>query len=45
MENVVLLPHLGSATIESRTAMGERVIENLTAFFRGETPRDVIRNP
>lgn len=42
MENVVLLPHLGSATIETRIAMGMRVIENLKAFFADETPRDKL---
>jgi len=42
MDNVVLLPHLGSATLETRVAMGERAIENLAAFFRGETPRDRV---
>ena len=40
MENVVLLPHLGSASRETRVAMGMRVIENLEAFFAGESPRD-----
>ena len=42
MENVVLLPHLGSATSETRRAMGMRVVENLDAFFNGETPRDKL---
>ncbi|HET7563916.1 MAG TPA: D-glycerate dehydrogenase [Gemmatimonadaceae bacterium] len=42
MNNVVLLPHLGSATHETRVAMGERAIQNLVAFFRGETPRDKV---
>jgi len=41
-ENAVLLPHLGSASIETRIAMGERVLENLKAFFAGETPRDKL---
>jgi lactate dehydrogenase-like 2-hydroxyacid dehydrogenase len=40
--NVVLLPHLGSATIESRVAMGEKVIENLVAFFAGHEPPDKV---
>ncbi|MDA1090523.1 MAG: D-glycerate dehydrogenase [Proteobacteria bacterium] len=40
MENVVLLPHLGSASVETRVAMGMRVVENLQAFFAGDTPRD-----
>lgn len=40
--NLVLLPHLGSATRETREAMGCRVLENLTAFFDGRTPRDRV---
>lgn len=40
MDNVVLLPHLGSATIESRTAMGMRAVENLKAVLTGKAPRD-----
>src|SRR5690606_15505816 len=35
-EDVVLLPHLGSATLETRTAMGMRVLRNLDAFFAGK---------
>ena len=42
MENVVLLPHLGSATTETRIAMGMRVVENVEAFFAGDTPRDKL---
>jgi lactate dehydrogenase-like 2-hydroxyacid dehydrogenase len=42
MENVVLLPHLGSATTETRIAMGMRVVENVEAFFAGNTPRDKV---
>ena len=42
MENVVLLPHLGSATQETRVAMGLRALENLTAFFAGAAPRDRV---
>ncbi|MFN3674371.1 MAG: 2-hydroxyacid dehydrogenase [Sphingomonas pseudosanguinis] len=38
----VLLPHLGSATIEARTAMGMRAVANLDAFFRGEAPGDRV---
>ena len=37
-DNVLLMPHQGSATIETRRAMGELVLANLDAFFRGETP-------
>lgn len=42
LDNVVLLPHLGSATLETRVAMGMRVIENLEAFFAGKAPRDRV---
>ncbi|MEP7067349.1 MAG: D-glycerate dehydrogenase [Gemmatimonadota bacterium] len=42
MENVVLLPHLGSATLETRVAMGMRAIDNLEAFFGGTAPRDRV---
>ena len=38
MPNVCILPHLGSATIETREAMGMTVVENLTAFFGGSEP-------
>jgi lactate dehydrogenase-like 2-hydroxyacid dehydrogenase len=38
MENVVLLPHLGSATVDTRTAMGMRVLDNLEAFLAGREP-------
>ncbi|MFN5746083.1 MAG: 2-hydroxyacid dehydrogenase [Methylococcaceae bacterium] len=38
LDNVALLPHLGSATTETRVAMGMKVIDNVLAFFRGETP-------
>ena len=42
LENVVLLPHLGSATLETRSAMGHRMIDNLVEFFAGRTPRDRV---
>jgi lactate dehydrogenase-like 2-hydroxyacid dehydrogenase len=42
LENVVLLPHLGSATEETRTAMGMKVIDNITAFFDGREPADRV---
>jgi lactate dehydrogenase-like 2-hydroxyacid dehydrogenase len=40
LENAVLLPHLGSATIETRVAMGLRAAANLDAFFAGHAPPD-----
>ena len=40
--NAILLPHLGSATNETREAMGFRVIKNLNEFFSGKVPEDKI---
>ena len=36
LDNVVLLPHLGSATVETRTAMAELAANNALALLRGE---------
>ena len=41
-ENVVLLPHLGSATEETREAMGMRALDNLEAHFAGREPPDPV---
>ncbi|WP_397544491.1 NAD(P)-dependent oxidoreductase [Roseovarius salis] len=41
-ENIVLAPHLGSATDGTRGAMGHRAIDNLKAFLKGETPGDLV---
>jgi len=41
-ENVVLLPHLGSATIEVRERMSLMVADNIIAFFQGETPPNKV---
>lgn len=41
-DRLVMLPHLGSATAESREAMGFRVLDNLDAFFQGQTPPDRV---
>ena len=41
-ENVVLLPHLGSGTLETRVAMGMRVAANLERFFAGAEPGDRV---
>jgi len=38
MDNVVLLPHQGSATVETRRAMGDLVVDNLAAHFAGKPP-------
>lgn len=42
IENVVLLPHLGSATIEAREAMGMRAVANITAFAERRTLPDQV---
>ncbi|TIU03565.1 MAG: D-glycerate dehydrogenase, partial [Mesorhizobium sp.] len=39
---VVLLPHMGSATLEGRIDMGEKVIINIRAFFDGHRPPDRV---
>ncbi|MBM9596011.1 2-hydroxyacid dehydrogenase [Roseitranquillus sediminis] len=42
LENVFLLPHIGSATQETRDAMGFRALDNLDAVFAGREPRDRV---
>ena len=42
LPNVFLLPHLGSATEDTRNAMGFRALDNLDAYFAGEEPGDVV---
>ena len=42
LENTFLLPHIGSATEETRDAMGFRVIDNLNAIFNDEEPGDRV---
>ena len=42
MENVVLLPHVGSATFEGRIAMGERAIINMKVFVDSHNPPDRV---
>ena len=42
LDNVVLLPHIGSATIEGRIAMGEKVIVNIKTFNDGHNPPDRV---
>jgi lactate dehydrogenase-like 2-hydroxyacid dehydrogenase len=44
-EDVVLLPHLGSATAAARRAMGDRAADNLEAFFAGRRPPDLVAGP
>jgi glyoxylate reductase len=46
LDNVVLLPHIGSATLEGRIDMGEKVIVNVKTFIDGHTPPDrVVEGP
>lgn len=42
LDNAFLLPHLGSATLETRVAMGMRAVDNLDAFFNNQTPGDLV---
>jgi glyoxylate reductase len=42
LDNVFLLPHLGSATRDTRVAMGMRAADNLDAFFAGRKPADLL---
>jgi len=44
LKNVVTLPHIGSATHETRYAMAERAVSNLTAALSGNRPQDLV-NP
>ncbi len=44
MDNVVTLPHIGSATHETREAMARCAVENICQALRGERPRDLV-NP
>jgi glyoxylate reductase len=43
LDNAFLLPHLGSATMETRIAMGMRAVDNLEAFFAGKPPKDALK--
>ena len=44
-ENVILLPHISSATRESRIAMGERVLMNINHFVNKKVPPDLVSEP
>jgi glyoxylate reductase len=44
LENVVVAPHIGSASFETRSRMAEMVAENLVAFFQGKVPPNLV-NP
>lgn len=45
LPNVTLLPHMGSATVETRSAMAQIVLDNLDAHFGGGTLRSVVVEP
>ena len=42
LPNTFLMPHIGSATKETRDGMGFRALDNLDAFFAGREPRDRV---
>lgn len=41
-DNIFMLPHIGSATRQTRDAMGFRALDNLDTFFAGKTPGDLL---
>ena len=43
LENTFLLPHIGSATVETRTAMAELAIDGIAAVLSGQTPTNVVK--
>ena len=43
LENVVLLPHLGSATVETRDAMGHIVLDGIDAVLAGRVPKNLVQ--
>lgn len=45
MANVVALPHIGSATHETRTAMAQRAVDNITLALIGERPISLVNEP
>ena len=45
LENVTLLPHLGTSALEVREMMGLMAIENLTAFFETGQPPNAVNSP
>ena len=42
LSNAVLLPHMGSATVEGRVEMGEKVLINIQTFADGHRPPDLV---
>ena len=43
LDNVVLIPHIGSATVETRAAMARLAAQGIVEFFRGQVPANVVR--
>ncbi|WP_095115199.1 D-glycerate dehydrogenase [Pseudomonas sp. Irchel 3F3] len=44
LDNAVTVPHIGSATVQTRLAMAQRALQNLLAGLNGQTPKDLV-NP
>jgi glyoxylate reductase len=44
LDNAIVIPHLGSATVETRTGMANLAVDNLLSFFAGEPPATAV-NP
>ncbi len=42
LPNVFMMPHMGSATVETRDAMGHRALDNVADLFAGQQPRDTL---
>ncbi len=42
LDNVILLPHMASATVEGRQEMGERVMINIQTYLNGHRPPDLV---
>jgi glyoxylate reductase len=42
LDNVVVAPHISSASLETRSRMAEMVAENLVAFFEGKKPSNLV---
>lgn len=44
LENAILTPHIASASLEARNQMAEIAAENVTDFFEGRAPRNIVRS-
>lgn len=45
LPNVFMMPHMGTATVETRNAMGHRALDNVAAVWAGNPPRDAVPLP